>query len=368
MTSALDLVILDSQAAPTGYVLATARRNADMAIATIPCDDSLQSLLKIRNRLEDIAKGEAMPLGGTTLKKFGVDMRKYIFRGDLQDLLSRIDSNQRLSLQVITTHEEFHKLPWEYMQFTDEGDSGPNNLRLFARVAPLVGMPAPQPLKLGDLAERKLKVLFVASDPTDQQIVHWDRWLKRIQEKTQAALGNRCQIRVIAGASRKDVQDALAEGDYDVLQFAGHGSVDANHEGVLIFKSPADRRGVAVRANDLADDLRGRGIRLAVLSACRSSDGSFSAQFRPTAVALIQAGIPAVVANQFSVPQETVESFLDGFYHSLLARGDIDLAVGEGRLRMQKAIKGDLGSFAWGIPTLYRLYDGAQLFVRERED
>lgn len=370
MLDSLDLVILDPKITGAPHVIALARRGSDVATAEIPCDQKLTSLLATRDQLEKIAKGEAVALDGPTLKKFGVDLKNYIFRGDLALLLSRASANRQVRLQVLANREEFHKLPWEYMQFDAPGTRpGPDNTRLMVRLpSASLGNSPPSPLKLDSAAGAKLRLLFVAADPSDQQVVHWDRWLVRIQSKLEATLGPaNFRIRVIPGSSQADVQKALAAEPCDVFHFAGHGTVDAQGEGVLLFKSPSNRQGVPVRATDLAADLKGRGIRLAVLSACRSSDGSFSAEFRSTAVALLDAGIGAVVANQFSVPQETVDSFLDGLYTSLLAHGDIDIAVAEGRLRMRTAIAGDLGHFVWGIPTLYRLYDSSLLLEREAQ-
>ena len=73
-------------------------------------------------------------------------------------------------------------------------------------------------------------------------------------------------------------------------------------------------------------------------------------------------GIPAVVANQLPVPDATVATFVGALYEELLRSGDIDLAVTEGRIRLAV----DLGSspkavLEWGIPTLYRHINGAQV-------
>ncbi len=364
MPDALDLTILDPGVAGAPHVLALARRGSDVAIAEIPCDRTLTDLLATRDRLEAVSKGEAPALDAAAVKSFGVQLRDYVFRGDLAKLLGRADSGRRVRVQLLATREEFHRLPWEYMQFDPLGDPGPDNTRLIVRLpSAFVGKTPPAPLRLEEGA--KLRILFVAADPTDEQVVHWARWAPRMRDKLDQALGaGNFHIRVIAASSLTDVQRALAAEPCDVFQFAGHGAVDSQDEGVLLFRSPENSKGVPVKASVLAESLKGRGIRLAVLSACRSSAGGFRAQFRSTAVSLLDAGIGAVVANQFSVPQAAVDSFLDGLYGSLLAHGDIDVAVAEGRLRMRGAIAGDLGHFAWGIPTLYRLYEGAMLLER----
>lgn len=119
-------------------------------------------------------------------------------------------------------------------------------------------------------------------------------------------------------------------------------------------------------ARQVASVLSGRNLRLVILSACLSGAGDIRDDFGPVANALLSSGIPAVVANQTSIPTKSVAPFVGALYQKLLREGNIDAAVMSGRLALQdelrKTIPMNSAVVEWGIPALYRLPGGAQLF------
>src|SRR4051812_49526156 len=102
------------------------------------------------------------------------------------------------------------------------------------------------------------------------------------------------------------------------------------------------------------------GVRLVVLDACQG--GKLSTEpFRGMAPALIRAQVPAVVAMQFSVPEEATRAFANEFYRALAEGFPIDACVTEGRKAVMNAT--GLSRADWGIPVIYtRAHDG-QLFT-----
>jgi len=185
---------------------------------------------------------------------------------------------------------------------------------------------------------RKLRILFVAADPQDQSQVLWKAWFETVKRKLTQRLGGRFDLIVIPGSNREDFQKELRGNQFDIFHFAGHGKVGPNGEGILLLRG-LDGGTEEMPASDLAAWLAPRSIRLAVLTACLTSAGNFQGHNLSTAAALLEVGIGAVVANQFPVPQETVNSFMDGMYESLLKSGNIDEAVTEGRLSMNRTLR-----------------------------
>jgi CHAT domain-containing protein len=100
-----------------------------------------------------------------------------------------------------------------------------------------------------------------------------------------------------------------------------------------------------VRSETLGQLLFNRAIRLAVLSACRSSNVGGETLFGGTAPALIQAGVPAVVSTQLPISVGGAIKFARGFYRSLARFESLPAAVNAGRLRMPEQ--------EWFVPTLY---------------
>jgi hypothetical protein len=142
----------------------------------------------------------------------------------------------------------------------------------------------------------------------------------------------------------------------DVLYFYGHGSV-LKGEGGLAFQK-ADGSLDIVRAGDLAVALGGSKIKLAVLVACRSAEMGAETVFSATGPALIQAGVPAVVAMQYSIPAEAGITFATALFEAL-AKGQ---PLTEAMISARKTLyRGQ----AWYIPTLYlRSADDAGLLLQ----
>ncbi len=130
-------------------------------------------------------------------------------------------------------------------------------------------------------------------------------------------------------------------------------------QGYLAFVGPG-RKVDPIGSVDLATLLSRRGVRLAVLSACWSGAVRGETLFGGVAPALIQAGLPAVVATQLPIGVDAAARFAQGFYRALSRFETLPAAVNAGRIRI-------LNTQEWFIPTLYlRSQDSeGRLFVRQ---
>ena len=119
-----------------------------------------------------------------------------------------------------------------------------------------------------------------------------------------------------------------------------------NEEGYLAFEK-TDKGSDWISANKLANLLGGFGVRLAFLSACKSGVMGGKSVFNGMAAALIKAGIPGVVAMQFSIDDYAAQVFTKIFYQSLSNGDPLVVAISQARAHLFN------DQTAWYRPVLY---------------
>jgi CHAT domain-containing protein len=199
-------------------------------------------------------------------------------------------------------------------------------------------------------------VLFVAAQPLDEVATGWERQEVLIRDRLKL-FDTGAQIDVVRTPTRKALTEAL-DGDvpYDVVHFVGHGK-----DGKLALVTDKNETDT-ISANDFTLLLSDRGIRMAVLSACRSAAGAFDRDFAVVAPSVVQGGVPAVLAMQYSVPALTAAEFVGLFYKQLLAKKQtLDGALAEARKHL--AIQLGTDAVEWGVPVLYRGLAAANPFA-----
>jgi hypothetical protein len=113
-------------------------------------------------------------------------------------------------------------------------------------------------------------------------------------------------------------------------------------------------------AEKLAQNLRGRGVRLAVLGACEAGRRDQVNAWTGVVPALTRAGIPAVVGMQYTIRDKNAIAFSRRFYRALAAGQPVDAAVADGRLAIFNRSGNDERD--WGVPVLYLRADEGVLF------
>lgn len=356
MPGTLELFLLDSGC--EGHVVALGRCNGHVAIERIPLDEKCREFVAYRTTLDGVVLGRTERPTRSELRAFGVALYAWLFRGELGTLYDHVPDGS-VSLQVLSNRPQLKMLPWEYLELPNH--PAPHRDRCVVRVLPTCGVTAPAPLpKSGGI-----RVLFVSADPVDQSDVPWPEVQASIERAYQAQLPGRVQLRVVEGATREALSRIIQQQAFDVFHFFGHGTI-RDGEGALVLVNPQARRSDCILASDLAALLSGRGVRLAVLSACLTGAGDAADDFSNVATALLRSKIPAVVANQVSIPTKSVAAFVGSLYASLLGHGNIDQAVTDGRVQLAVDLGGTTGSKAvieWGIPVLYRLCGASVLFA-----
>ena len=150
----------------------------------------------------------------------------------------------------------------------------------------------------------------------------------------------------------------LSEISYDIVHFIGHGDFDEETgQGYLVFE---DDKGAVfnVGARNACEILCQRGIRLVFLNACETGRGDArgaprrKADFnRGIVPALVANGVPAVVANQFSVRDDAATEFSQHFYWALARGATFGSAAREARIAVNYSTSHD--TIDWAVPVVY---------------
>ncbi len=207
---------------------------------------------------------------------------------------------------------------------------------------------------------RPLAILVAVSQPAGLSALSWEEEAEAVRAGL-APLVERglARVKVARAVTVEALHRLVADGPCDVLHFVGHGSWDADRRtGSLLLESASG--GVApVDAASLKALLSGRSLALVVLNSCQSARGSRGDLARGVAPALVQAGLPAVVANQFSVLDAAALVFARELYRSLALGRALGDAVREARL----AVRCDAacGPVDWAVPVVYARDPGAVL-------
>jgi len=207
---------------------------------------------------------------------------------------------------------------------------------------------------------RPLAIVVAAAQPAGLSPLSWEEEAEAVRAGL-APLAERglARVRVERAVTVEALHRLVADGPCDVLHFVGHGTWNAaRRTGAILLESATG--GVApVEAAALKALLSGRGLALVFLNACQSARGSRGDLARGVAPALVHAGLPAVVANQFSVLDGAALVFARELYRSLA----LGRALGDAAREARLAVRCDAacGPVDWAVPVVYARDPGAAL-------
>lgn len=288
--------------------------------------------------------------------------------------LKRLRDGEGLRLRLRLA-DELADFPWEYMYIQDT--RGERTSSSFLALDPRISIVRHEALAVpGDWFEAQASRRIVVAMATPQPYARYSRLdsLPHEQQLLKAALaevpGTKAvflpeQVVVqgdqITGATLEDVMMALTERT-DILHFSGHGDFrgdfgiakgsEIGAGGIVL--AGEKNQAFLVAADRFAEVLRGKGIRLVVLGACETGRRDGHNIWSGVAAALLKAGIPAVVAMQFTIHDDLAAEFCGAFYRGLVAGFTVDEAVSLGRAAIRaKALHTTPDTRDWGVPVLY---------------
>lgn len=206
------------------------------------------------------------------------------------------------------------------------------------------------PRRLG--AKENIRVLVLDCTPQDCNYFDPEKEKQEIQKNLRRT--DRFEVNFLSNPALDDLRDRLIQRDFHIVHFIGHGCFDeSTGEGLLAFTDD-QRNTLPVSGERLAAELDVcPSLRLVVLNSCFGATVPRKGGWDPysgVATALVRAGLPAVVAMQFTVSYDATRSFSRAFYRSLGQMRSVEMAVSEGRYAIYV---GESGSPEWATPVLF---------------
>ncbi len=283
-----------------------------------------------------------------------------VFAGPVRDLWQRslqaaqgAGSGLRLRLRLAAAPETA-AWPWEYLF-----EAATREFTALSARTPVVrylNLPAAAPAVA---AAPPLGMLVALAQPAGYVPLDVEAEWRELQAML-APLGEQLTVARLLPPTLSALQRHLRRQACHILHFVGHGGVDAATGGGVTVWEDEGGRGHAVPAAILATLLRDarETPRLVVLNACAGAGSSPGDPFGGTAQALVQAGIPAVIAFQAAMTDQTALICAVELYGALADGLPVDAAVTEAR----KAVYARMGSMAWGNLLLFMRSPDGRLF------
>ena len=300
------------------------------------------------------------------VRKFGADLFNAIFQDQIKGrydqslgIIGRSnDDHLRIKLRIESP--QLMRVPWEYLYDPIRR----SHLSLDKKLSIVRYLLVPKEIEALEV-EPPLKILIIMAAPSDNnplqvenEIIKIDRSLKQLQRKRQV------KIDVIRNVTVEKLRNKIQ--GYHVIHFIGHGDfskIQDEEIGCLMFESEEGSTDL-VDAEQLSLLVCQTSVRLVVLNACETAKTSTFDAFLGVAPALVNAGIPAVIAMQFPMPDQSAVIFSEEFYRSLAKHYyQIDAAMTDARIAI--ATKIGIDRIDWGIPVLFMRSPDGILFTQK---
>ncbi|MGQ0698815.1 MAG: CHAT domain-containing protein [Panacagrimonas sp.] len=364
---ALQIVILDGFDATTGQsgsaqgranfarvfasyagarVMETMRLRADNDSPT-----RFGNIIRIHERIKKYTNREQGTLPkDSEMIAFGDDLFETLFRGEVRRLYDEARSRQQgCKLDVVLTSmiPWIAEKPWEFAYDRTRRSFLATEEVHFVRNA-LAAVPAER------IAPKRgpLRILVVAAQPVGfglLSVSQEDQMIRRGFDTLIAA--GLVTVETLPRATPTSLLSRVSTTRFDIVHFIGHGAFDEKTGvGSLVFENE-NGQAVEVPERSLREIFCGRGISLIFLNACQTGTGSRADFNKGAAQALVSHGIPALVANQYSVLDSSATSFAQHFYWALAQGMGVGPAAREARIAVNCSIHGE--SIDWAVPVVY---------------
>jgi len=295
----------------------------------------------------------------TKLAAYGQRLYGFLFGdgGDFNAFLRFNDSYRRQARLTLALHGNaaaLWRLPWEYLH--DGHDFLVLHGRfLLSRVPHGLGQLQPPPAPL------PLRILVVIAAPDDQKPLDTEEEIGVIQAALDEAVRvGRVRVEYLDDATLPAIGEALRRFQPHVLHYTGHGFYDAEKERSFLALEDDSGKTRNAGIKELRPHLKdARDLRLVLLSGCQTARTSDVDAFSGVATGLLQEDIPAVLAMQYSILDQSGIQLAEAFY-AALAQGETPAqAAQHARLALWQFDEGP--GYDWGVPALYLRAQGMRL-------
>ena len=312
-----------------------------------------QRIIRAHERTLAFLEGRSKPGSAPTaneLRSLGDDLFEALFPGDVRRLYDTARSLQPdgvLDVALTSMIDWVADKPWELARDPSRREFLGTSCVNFVRNV-FTAVPADAPARRSG----RLRVLVVSARPQGAAPVSVEEETAGLRRAFRTLV--RTGLAVVEALPRATpgrLQQRLLADRTDVLHFVGHGAFDAaTLEGSVLLE---DERGRPRRLgfDSFRQIVCRRGLRLVSLNACETGRGGRTEWTRGVAPALVAAGVPAVVANQYPVLDSAATTFAIGFYAALARRRALGDAAREARVAVAREAGGD--GLDWATPVLF---------------
>ena len=289
--------------------------------------------------------------------EFGSHLFDTLFQGDVRRLYDEARTRQRGRLDLVLTSmiPWIAEKPWEFAyDHGRESFLATEEIHFVRNV--MTNVPADPIVR----SSGPLRILVVSAQPVgfgrlaiDQEEAVIRRGFEPLVEVGLV------EIESLARATPAQIHGYLQTGSYQVVHFIGHGVFDEKRgEGCLMFVNETGEE-YPLGERSVREIFRGRGLSLVFLNSCESGRGGKADFNKGVAQSMVAHGLPALVANQYSVLDSSATSFAQHFYWSLAQGMSLGHAAREARIAVNYSLHGE--PIDWAVPVLYARNPNATL-------
>ena len=312
---------------------------------------SYGNIIRVHERIKNYTNRERGSLpSDDEMVKFGSDLFETLFQGDVRRLYDEArarQQNRKLDIVLTSMIPWIAEKPWEFaFDAARQSFLATEEIHLVRNV--LTAVPAAAiPLRRGPL-----RILVAAAQPLGMGHLSIDQEIDVIRRGFQPLVdAGLVTVEALARATPGRILALLSTGSFAVVHVIGHGTFDdAREQGALFFEDDLGGQ-IPLGERSVREIFCKRGVSLVFLNACQTGSGGRENFNKGIAQSLVSHGLPAVVANQYSVLDSSATSFSQHFYWSLAQGMSIGQAACEARIAVNCSMQGDL--IDWAVPVVY---------------
>jgi hypothetical protein len=310
-----------------------------------------QQIIDIHERIKDYTDRQKGSLpSDAEMLRFGQLLFATLFPGEVKRLYDTARSLQRdrkLDLVFTSMVSWVAEKPWEFAYDPTRRSFLATEEIHFVRNV-LTAVP-------GDSAKTRsgpLEILVVSAQPLGLAELSVEEETEVIRRGFDTLIEAKlAEVDVLPRATVPALHAHLSTGKYNVVHFIGHGTFNEEQKkGYLVFEDGRGGRSF-LDERSAREVFCQRGLDLVFLNACQTSEADPADFNKGMAQALVAHGIPALVANQYSVLDVSATSFAQFFYWGLARGMSLGAAAREARISVNYSLQGDL--IDWAVPVLY---------------
>jgi hypothetical protein len=309
------------------------------------------SIIAMHERIKSYTNVSAGSLpSDEEMLELGKDLFHALFQGDVRRLYDEArarQQNRKLDIVFTSMIPWIAEKPWEFAYDPTRKSFLATEEVHFVRNV-LTAAPADEfPPKSGPL-----RILVASAQPVGSTPLSAEQEAEVIRRGFVPLIDAQlATVSVVARATPGRILGLLSTGGFDVVHLISHGQFDEDRGGGSLFFENENGGGFELGERSVREIFCKRGVSLVFLNACQTGASARDGSSQGVAQALVSHGVPAVVANQYSVLDSSATSFAQHFYWALAQGFSLGQAACDARIAVNYALQGE--SIDWAVPVVY---------------